>query len=358
MKKPFSSISMQETINLVTAVGERLTVLVQGEMGIGKSSILKTLAESHPNHIPCYIDITTKDVGDFLVPQIRTIEGTPVCSFIPNEEFGFHLNKPLIVMLDEVGKASKAVMNACLRLMLERKLGTHTLPEGSIVFATTNLSSEGIGDNIPPHARNRLCVVKMRKHTGEEWRWNFAQNAGIDPVVIATAVEYPSMLASFEDYERPDMNEYIYDPRIPRAAFVTFRSLEKASDILKMCRTMPENVLTHALFGVIGERATMDMMNILKLDNTMPAWAEIINKPMTTVIPQNGAAICLVISKALTNVTSETFAFWMQYMARLPREAQALFAMSVMSSKSPKRSIAVTDRLFTEYAVSNGYLFN
>jgi len=358
MKKPYSSISMQETIKLISAVGEQLTVLVQGEMGIGKSSILKELAKSHPNHTPCYIDITTKDVGDFLVPQIRTIDGTPVCSFIPNEEFGFHLDKPLIVMLDEVGKAGKAVMNACLRLMLERKLGIHTLPEGSIVFATTNLAVEGIGDNIPPHARNRVCVVKMRKPTAEQWRWDYAQNAGIDPVVIATAIEYPAMLASFEDYERPDMNEYINDPRVPRAAFVTPRSLEKASDILKRCREMPEEVLTHALFGVIGERATMDMMNILKLDNTMPAWSEIVNKPDTTIVPPNGAAVCLVVSKALSNVEPTTFDSWMTYLSRLPREAQALFAMSVMSANSPKRSIAVTNRKFTEYAVENGYLFN
>ena len=348
---------MQETISLISKIGDTLTVLVQGEMGIGKSSILKALAESHPNHIPCYIDITTKDVGDFLVPQIRTLDGTPVCSFIPNEEFGFHLDKPLILMLDEIGKAGKAVMNACLRLMLERKLGIHSLPEGSIVFATTNLGTEGIGDNVPPHARNRVCVVKMRKHTGDEWRWNYAQNAGIDPVVIATVVEYPAMTASFEDYERPDMNEYINDPRVPRAAFVTFRSLEKASDILKRCRDMPEDVLTHALFGVIGERATMDMINILKLDNTMPAWSEIINKPETTNIPPNGAAVCLIVSKALSNVTEETFDSWMQYASRMPREAQALFAMGVMSNKSPKRSIAVTNRKFTEYAVSQGYLF-
>jgi hypothetical protein len=357
MKKPYSSIAMQETISLISKIGDTLTVLVQGEMGIGKSSILKALAESHPNHIPCYIDITTKDVGDFLVPQIRTIDGTPVCSFIPNEEFGFHLDKPLILMLDEIGKAGKAVMNACLRLMLERKLGIHSLPEGSIVFATTNLGTEGIGDNVPPHARNRVCVVKMRKPTAEQWRWDYAQHAGVDPVVIATAIEYPSMFGSFEDYERPDMNEYINDPRVPRAAFVTPRSMEKASDILKRCRDMPEDVLTHALFGVIGERATMDMINILKLDNQMPVWSEIVNKPTTTIIPPNGAAVCLVVSKALSNVVEETFDSWMTYLARMPREAQALFAMGVMSNKSHKRSIAVTNKMFTAYAVSQGYLF-
>jgi len=195
MKKPYSSISMQECIKLISAVGDKISVLVQGEMGCGKSSILKELALLHPNHVPCYVDITTKDVGDFLIPQIRTLDGTPVCSFIPNEEFGLHLGKPVILMFDELGKGSNAVKNACLTAIQERKLGIHKLPEGSIVFATTNLSVEGIGDNIPPHARNRMCVVKMRKPTAEQWRWDYAQNAGVDPVVIATAIEYPAMLA-------------------------------------------------------------------------------------------------------------------------------------------------------------------
>ena len=357
MNKLYSTIGMTDAVNLISAVGKRLTVLVQGEMGIGKSSIIKQLAEQHPTHIPCYVDVTTKDVGDFLIPQIRTLDGTPVCSFIPNEEFGFHLDKPLIIMLDEIGKASKAVMNACLRLMLERSLGVHRLPEGSIVFATTNLAVEGVGDNLPPHARNRVCVVKMAKPTAEQWRWDYAQHAGIDPVVIATAVEYPAMFASFEDYDRPDMNDYINDPRVPRLAFVTPRSMEKASDILKACRHMPEDVLTHALMGVIGERAAMDMMNILKLDNTMPSWAEIINKPTTTVVPPNGAAVCLLISKGLTNIKSDTIDAWMTYLKRLPKEAQALFAMGAVSPKSPIRPVCVSNKEFTDWCIANNWMF-
>jgi hypothetical protein len=241
--------------------------------------------------------------------------------------------------------------------MLERKLGTHSLPEGSIVFATTNLSAEGIGDNLPPHARNRVDVVKVRKPTSEEWRLGFAMGAGVDPVVIATANEYPAMLASFEDYEKPAQNEYIHDPRVPRAAFVTPRSLEAASNILKRCRHLPENVLYHALIGTIGERATMDMMNILKLDNTMPAWREIVNTPTTTVVPDNGASVCLIVSKALHNVEVDTFDSWMTYLGRMTREAQAMFAMSIMSGKSPKRDIAVRNRAFTSWCVTNGYLF-
>lgn len=358
MKKLYSDVSFQEVVNVINRIGDRVTVLVSGHTGTGKSSILKELAALNPNHVPCYLDVTVMDVGDFLIPKIRTLNGDEVCSFIPNESFGFHLKKPIILLLDEIGKASKSVMNCSLRLMLERSLGVYDLPEGSIVFATTNLGIEGLGDNIPPHARNRVCNVNMRKPTAEEWRWNYAQNAGVDPVVIASAIEYPSCFASFQDYEVAGQNQYIYDPRSPTISFVTPRSLEKASDILKKCRDVPEPVLYHLLAGVVGERFTMDMMNILKLDNTMPAWSEIINKPDTTIVPPNGAAICLVVSKALSNVATDTFDSWMTYLNRLPREAQALFAMSVMSANSPKRSVAVTNRKFTEYAVENGYLFS
>ena len=348
---------MPEVVDAINRIGSKVTILVSGHTGTGKSSILKELAILNPNHTPCYLDVTVMDTGDFLIPKIRTINGDEVCSFIPNENIGFHLGKPIILLLDEIGKASKSVMNCCLRLMLERSLGVYDLPEGSIVFATTNLGTEGLGDNIPAHARNRVCNIKMRKPTVDEWRWNFAQNAGVDPVVIASAVEYPSCFSSFEDYEVAGQNQYIYDPRSPASSFVTPRSLEKASDILKKCRDVPEPVLYHLLTGVVGERFTADMMNILKLDNQMPNYFDIINHPMTTPIPSNGAAICLVISKIQQNVNQETFDNAMVYIERLPKEAQALYAMSIMSNKSPKRSIAVSNKKFTAWAVKNGHYF-
>ena len=41
----YKSISLQETANLILAIGDKVTVLAQGEMGIGKSSILKSIKE-------------------------------------------------------------------------------------------------------------------------------------------------------------------------------------------------------------------------------------------------------------------------------------------------------------------------
>jgi hypothetical protein len=106
MSDLYKSLSLQQTANLILAVGDTTTVLAQGEMGIGKSSMLKILQDRlNTTHHFCYGDMTTKDVGDFLVPKIRSLNGTEVCSFIPNEEFGFHHDKPIVLMLDEIGKA-------------------------------------------------------------------------------------------------------------------------------------------------------------------------------------------------------------------------------------------------------------
>ena len=228
----YNSITLKQCADLIAAVGDKQTVLVQGEMGIGKSAILKML-KAYPKFKDayfCYVDITTKDVGDFIVPKIRDIDGNEVCSFIPNEEFGFHFKgRKVVMMLDEIGKARGGVMNACLRLMNERGLGVYQLTEGSVVFGTTNLSVEGLGDNVPPHALNRVTRVKVCKSNAQTWIEDYAIPMGINPVIIGTVAEFPEMFASFEDYEKPEQNVYINDPRTVRGAVVTHRSMERAA---------------------------------------------------------------------------------------------------------------------------------
>jgi len=353
INKPNSSLNINQVGDLIAAVGHSVTVLVQGELGTGKSSILKTLAAKFPDHYPAYFDITTRDVGDFMLPSL----GDGVAEFLPNSELGFHTGKPVLLMLDEIGKASKAVMNACLRLMLERKMGDYVLPEGSIVFATSNLSVEGLGDNIPPHARNRITTVKMRKPTAPEWA-EWAIGNDIEPVVIGTALEFPQMLDSYENYERPELNQYINDPRTVRTAFVTPRSLAKASEIVRHCKILGDDILTHSLIGTIGERAAMDMMAMIRLDMDLPRWKDIISHPDTTTVPSNAAATCMLIARACMSVDIQSGDAWMVYLNRMSAEAQGLFCRMVSRSASPARTAMVTNKLFTTLIVEKQYLWN
>jgi len=139
------ALNLDQIATAIRHGGNKRTVLIQGHMGTGKSSLLKTLAKELPAHTPCYFDCTTKDLGDISIPKLATLdsEGSDYVTYATNEELGAHINGPIILMVDEYGKANPAVKNSMLRLMLERKIGSYTLHEDSIVFATTNLGAEG-----------------------------------------------------------------------------------------------------------------------------------------------------------------------------------------------------------------------
>ena len=154
-----STLSLKEFANAVATVGTEVTIIGQGEPGIGKSSMLKVLAERLPNYETAYIDCTLLDLGDFALPYTEVVGGVgvlqdngvqvsgglKVTKFAPNARFKFQSDKPVIVMLDEIGKAMKSVKNVLLTLMLEKRIGDVKLPEGSIVFGTTNLATDGVG---------------------------------------------------------------------------------------------------------------------------------------------------------------------------------------------------------------------
>lgn len=359
-------LSLVDAAKLIGASGHLVTYIVQGEMGIGKSALLNILKDvagldQHDSH---YVDMTTKDVGDFLVPKMGKVEingqDVDICKFVVNSEFGIHSGKPVIIMLDEIGKAKGAVLNACNRLMHERKLGEYTLHPDSIVFATTNLAKEGLGDVVPAHTRNRVTVLQVAKPSVDEWIDNFAVPNGVHPVVVSTVREYPQMFASDEEYEQPDQNPYIFDHRTPRAAFVTPRSMKRVSDILnslaeKRIKVDPV-VLHHAIAGTIGGPAAHELMTIYNVNNKLPGWADIIAAPESVEVPDNAVSLCLLAMRAVHNIEAATFPAWLTYMKRMPMEAQALFAKSVMNPKCPKIGIAATNAGFVQWCAQHSYL--
>lgn len=347
----YNEISLAECVDLIGAVGDKVTVFAEGHIGTGKSSMLKMLSKKFPDHHPCYIDCTNLDVGDLAIPRV-TEEFT---SFVPNEMLGLHLSKPVILMFDELSKAASAVKKAVLRIMLERAHGTRVLPEGSMVFATGNLALEGVSDVLEAHARNRMCRVKIRKPKAMEWVEQFAIHNDIDPVIIGMVIEYPQMLQSFEEVEDPASNLYIHHPKSPRAAFVTPRSLEKASDIYKATQSMPDEVRIHALCGVLGEAAAMDLMTMAKLSEELPTWERVIVDPENTPVPKSGVAACMMTAKALMRVEREVFGAWVTYLERMPKEAQALFTKSAMGSTKAAWIAQRTE--FTKWVDKNLYLF-
>lgn len=350
-------LTLDEAIKSILAVGTKRTVIMQGHMGIGKSSSLTMLGEALPDHTQCYFDCTTKDLGDIFIPKMKSEDGSDFVTFAPNEELGAHLDKPIILMVDEFGKANPSVQKAMLRIMLERKIGSYTLHPDSIVYATTNLGAEGVGDLLPPHACNRIIVTKLRKPSAVDVI-EYGISNGFNTSVLGFVKEFPHCLDSFEDVKDPSDNPYIFHPREKRAAFVTPRSLEAASDILNQREELNDQIVTSLLIGTIGARAALDMMSFVRLVDQLPTLDSITNEPYTALIPESASGVCMVIYKLLGAIDAKTVDPIMDYVNRLDTEAQALFSNTARSNKYKNHNIVMTNRKFTDWAMKNGYMFS
>jgi len=270
---------------------------------------------------------------------------------VPNKLFTG--DTPLMLMLDEIGKAMRPVQNALLTLLLEHRIGNYKLPEGSVVFGTTNLATDGVGDMLQAHARNRVTFLTVRKPDADEWvEWGI--NNDVDPAVMAWVKEYPHCLSSYaDDPEGLVDNPYIFNPRRQQAAFVTPRSLAHASHIIKQRPNLPDDVLISALSGTIGESAARDMQAFLSVADALPPFNAIIEKPETIQVPDSPIACVILALGAVTRLTQENIDPWMVYLKRLPREVQFMFAQNAMRSRAAGMVVRSTE--YTNWSRENSW---
>ena len=99
------ALDLDQCSNLISVMGHKRTIVAIGDMGNGKSAMLDMVAKAHPDHIPIYFDVTTKvDAGDLGLPRVSDVNDGDYFRHVTAEDLGFHHDKPIILMLDEIGK--------------------------------------------------------------------------------------------------------------------------------------------------------------------------------------------------------------------------------------------------------------
>jgi hypothetical protein len=294
-------------------------------------------------------------LGDIAMPVID--RETKTTAYYPNSRFKIHLGKPVITMLDEYTKGADPIKNM-LHPMLEvanPRLGDITLHPESITFLTGNLGSDGVGDSLKAHSMNRIIPLHVRKPDADEWI-GWAINNDIAPEIIAWVKQFPHALESYTDRSQKD-NPYIFNPtKAGQSAFVTPRSLEKASHIAKKRSLLGDSVTISALAGTIGESAARDMQAFFTVVDKLPSWEDIVKSPTTAKVPDDAVAKCILVFSAITRVDKDTLPKWLTYADKLDKELQALFARSIVKSTS-KQAMAVSNKEFVKWATDNQWLF-
>ena len=342
------TVTLKQAGNLIKTNPET-RFLLRGEPGIGKSSLLKDIAEGL-GYEYAYIDVPNMDLGDIAMPVID--HETKTTRYYPNARFKVHEGKPVVIMLDEFTKGADPVKNM-LHPMLEKanpRLGDLSLNKNCVVFMTGNLSSDGVGDNLKAHSMNRVVPITVSKPTADEWL-EWAIPRGIEPEVCAWVNRFPQAMASYTDGDQSD-NPYIYNPKKTMGAFVSPRSLETASNIVRTRRDNDPDAVIAALTGALGEAGARDMQAYIEFADQLPTWETIIASPQTTNVPSKPGACAITVFSAISRVDKDNINPFMKYLERFDAEWQAVFAINI--AKTPgKQAIAFSSKAFADWVAKN-----
>ena len=345
-------LSASQVVSLVAAIGDKRTVIVEGENGIGKTALFHALRKlpKFADHIAVQpIDCTQLSDGSVWMPDLDRENG--VSRELPNERFGVSAfnqlgvnnSKPILVGLDEIAKAPQFIKNVLAPIIYERRVGNLSMPEGSVVVCFTNLSIEGLGDSIQAHLRNRLVFVKMRKPSCDEWvKW--ATDNGINPMMIAFVNNEPRVMQSFLEYEKGGMfegkdlskdNGFIFNPKSMQLAYATPRSLVAASDILDAgLGVLDDDTLEAALVGTVGATTAQALSSFIRFGREICEYSRVIKSPDTAPLSDNPTAQLIQVFQFVTRVADRTEAeAIVKYVWRMRAEMQSIFCNTVATSQ-------------------------
>ncbi len=363
------SASHNECAQLIKHNGSKVSYIIEGQPGVGKSSIIKTLENECGDEFEyIYCDVPLMDIPNIAL-SMPDHETQTTKEFINNLWIGKDKNKPKIIMLDELFKGSQFVQLMMNRLLLERTVGSYRLPKGSIVFGTSNNSSDGVGDRTNGHTNSRVARISMRPPNQAEWCNDWAINNDIHPLVLAWASQNPAIFGSYKDTEFDSaahktgqgVFHYIYHPQHNSTAYVCPRTLELTSHQLHNMATtenpngLSEALTEKALIGTIGIKAALDMTAMISLHQDLPLIEDIVNRPETAKVPANIAAQMMVVYKSLQYMDKGNIDAWVTYSTRFGLEIQAAW-LKIANGSSQNKQLICTNKTVRDWVIKFGWV--
>ena len=266
----------------------KVPVFLWGPPGIGKSSIVAQIAKEQ--NIACIdLRLSLLDPTDLRgIPFFDTNKDTAVWappSFLPDGS-----QKEGILFLDELNTAAPMVQASAYQLILDRKIGEYTLPEGwSIVAAGNRESDRGVVFRMAAPLANRFVHLEMESDV-KEWQ-SWAKNKGLDVSIISFIGHRPDALFAFHAQD---------DSR----SFATPRTWEYVNEIL---HSQPDDDLLMPLVsGAIGEELAASFLGFRAVAESLPDLDKILEGESTDVPSQAAAlhVLCTALSMRIDDYTS------------------------------------------------------
>lgn len=213
-------------------------ILGLGAPGVGKSQVIRQIGKKYGYKV---IDVrlaqmSEVEIGGLIYPnaeRTKTVWLSP--EILPDEKRD---GKNTILLLDEITSCTKRVQVAAYQLILDRKIGQYTLPEGCFVVALGNREDDdGVYIQLAGPLADRFEIHYIDVDFSS-WR-EYAEKAGVHPYVIGYLSFKPAALHN-------------QVPGDGNMVFATPRSWDRVSDILKFDSDIDKRVIQNKIIGNVG----------------------------------------------------------------------------------------------------------
>ena len=239
------------------ALTKKRPIFLWGPPGIGKSDIVAQITDSLPNSHLIDVRLSLWEPTDikgipYFNSNANTMSWAPP-SELPSEEFATQYDN-IVLFLDEMNSAAPAVQAAAYQLILNRKVGTYTLPDNVLIVAAGNREADkGVTYRMPAPLANRFIHLEMSVSFDDWFQWSVNNNIHKDVVGYLT-------------FAKKDL--YDFDPKSPSRSFATPRSWSFVSELLE--DNLDENTTTDLVSGAVGEGLAVKFMAHRKVASSMP----------------------------------------------------------------------------------------
>jgi hypothetical protein len=294
--------------------GERFSVELVSGPGIGKSAVVKQVAEILGKRMgidfgfkPFFLTtVEPPDVRGFGLPG-KDDDGNLIMNFtqapwMPRKDEpanGF-------VFLDEFAQAQSDVAKPAAELLLNGQVGDSRLPIEWMVLAASNREKDrsGVGRGLA-FIENRKCRILIEPHLDSWVEW--AEKMGINPFAVAFAKTRPAL---------------IFKDAIPSepGPFATPRTLVKVSHLIGRLTMEHFNAVAA---GYLGDGAAAELIAFLRVADELPKFEEIVSNPKKCRLPEkrpDAQYACMQLVAHRVDKKTAVPAF--EYLMRMPKEFQ------------------------------------
>jgi hypothetical protein len=327
------TLTLKQAARVLSAnIALDIPTMLLGAPGIGKSQLATQVAADLKMRLVDFRALLRDPIDLRGLPVPDMVNGTTTWLRPDDLPFLPYTGAPCLVFMDEINTAPMAMQNACLGLVLERRVGQHVLHPETRIVAAGNRQIDRAGVNRMSSAlESRFAIYTAESDIDSFAAWYVT--TGLPAVVLAFLRFKPNALHDMT----PSTNGKWSDPRA--WAKVAKVAASNPSDDIRMTQ----------IAGIVGDGHAADFEAFWGMFHRAPRIADIIANPNGVAVPDEPGVLYAISGALARAATRQTAANIFKYGARMPKPFEVCMVTDAIGRDADLKETGA----FTGWATAN-----